>query len=155
MSRTSFVAALFLATMQTNAVTQDDLSIVTQLSSKPGNAGELFVFVGEQLSYESRVIDCDGCWVFDTWHTARYRVAEWIHGVPPGAELEFVVAEHAAMFPFGHSRYALVFVERQDDQLALVKYQQVPVYPTGDLSFASCGPLAQLSRFDPPIEASR
>jgi hypothetical protein len=116
-------------------------SIVMQRTSEAGHAGELYVFVGEQLSYESKNMDCgEDCWVFDSWYTARYRVAEWIHGVQPGPVIKFSVAEHASLVPFGHSRYALVFVERFDDALQLVKYQQVAVYPTTDGSFASCGP---------------
>jgi len=141
MFRTRLFAALLLAAGQTHVVANDDFSILMQPSSDPGNAGEIRVFVGEQMAYRPLNMECDRCWVFDTWHSARYRVAEWIHGVPPGAEVEFVVAEHAANVPFGHSRFALVFVERQGDRLALIKYQQVPVYPTEDLRFASCGPL--------------
>lgn len=137
----SLIALLLLAGLQTRAFAEDEYSILMQRYSEPGEAGELYVFVGEQQSYEPLDQSCERCWVFDTWHTARYRVAEWIHGFQPGTELEFDVAEHASMFPFGHSRYSLVFVERNNDGLALVKYQQEPVYPTEGLGFASCGPL--------------
>ena len=141
MSRARLVAALLVATSQAAAVAAQGTSIVMQRNSEPGDAGEVLVFVGEQLSYEPLDISCDGCLIFDSWHTARYRVVEGIHGVRPGEELEFAVAEHAILIPFGHSRFALAFVERRGDQLTLIKYQQVPVYPTRDLSFASCGPL--------------
>jgi len=141
MSHASLVAAWLLATAPAVVAAADDYSIVTQRVSEPGDAGEVLVFVGEQISYELLDLSCDDCWVFDTWHTARYRVTEAIHGVRPGEELEFNVAEHAILVPFGHTSYALAFVERHDNHLALVKYQQVPVYPTQDLSFASCGPL--------------
>lgn len=141
MSRTGLMAALLLGALASSGVAQDELYVVMQRSSEPGEAGEILVFVGEQLSYRSSDMSCENCWVFDSWHAARYRAIEWIHGVPPGAEIEFMVAEHAPLSPFGHSRYSLVFVERHDDQMQLVKYQQVPVYPTADGSFASCGPL--------------
>lgn len=117
-------------------------TIVMQAYSEPGESGEIVVFVGEQVDYAPKDVGCDGdCWVFDRWHTARYRVAAWIHGVPPGPEVVFSVAEHAPREPFGHSRYALVFLERFDDAWALVKYQQMPVHPTAGGGFASCGPL--------------
>ncbi|HEY9143174.1 MAG TPA: hypothetical protein VIM90_03985 [Arenimonas sp.] len=141
MSRPRFLAALLLSVLAPLSAAQDEMRILMQRSSEPPDAGEFFVFVGEYVDYQPLKIDCDNCWVFDTWHTARYRVAEWIHGVPPGPELTFDVAEHSVIVPFGHSRYALAFVERHGDELALVKYQQVPVYPTADGSFASCGPL--------------
>ncbi len=133
--------------MATGAVgaTEDDsgyVTILTQRSTEVDDAGEILVFVGEQVSYEAKTIDCGkDCWVFDTWHKARYRVAQWIYGIQPGDEIEFDVAEHAPKIPFGHSRYALVFVERFAGDLQLVKYQHVPVYPTVDGSFGSCGPL--------------
>lgn len=123
-------------------VADETYTIIQQRVSEPGDAGELFVFVGEHLSYEPKKMDCDDdCWVFDSWYTARYRVAQWIAGAPPGPELAFSVAEHSTTLPFGHSRYALVFVERHEDADALVKYQHMPVHPTADGGFASCGPL--------------
>ena len=134
------VIAAWLAVLAAAQVAEGS-SIVMQRASEVGHAGELYVFVGEQLSYKSKNMDCgEECWVFDSWYTARYRVAEWIHGVQPGPVIKFSVAEHASLIPFGHSRYALVFVERFEDELQLVKYQQVAVYPTTDGSFASCGP---------------
>lgn len=143
MLRTSVLAAWLAASAVTDVAAEDGYSIVMQQTSKPGEAGELHVFVGEQVSYESKDLDCgEDCWVFDSWHTARYRVVESIHGAPPGAVMQFSVAEHAVILPFGHSLYALVFVERVGDGFQLVKYQQVPVYPTTDGSFASCGPMS-------------
>ena len=141
MFRALLAAALFLAAATADAGANDELVIVMKSSSTPGKAGELFVFVGEHVSYRPLHMSCENCWVFDTWHRARYRVAEWIHGAPPGPEVEFDVAEHAVNEPFGHSRYALVFVEEHGEKLGLVKYMQVPVYPTADGGFASCGPL--------------
>lgn len=141
MSRFTQVAALLLATWAADVAAQDGTVFLMQRSSEPGEAKELFVFVGEYVSYKPLDMGCDDCIVFDSWHTARYRVAEWIHGVPPGPEIEFAVAEHATNVPFGHAQYSLVFIERYDDKFALVKYQQVPVYPTSDGSFASCGPM--------------
>jgi hypothetical protein len=142
--------ASWLATLAvTDVAAGDNYTIVMQGTSEPGDAVELHVFVGEQLSYEPKDFDCgEGCWVFDSWHAARYRVVEAIHGVPPGSVLTFDVAEHAVSVPFGHSRYALAFVERLGDNYQLVKYQQVPVYPTTDGSFASCGPLGRAAADD-------
>lgn len=141
MSRAILIAALLLTGATAGTAANDDMVIVMKSSGTPGKAGELFVFVGENVAYRPLELSCDNCWVFDTWHRARYRVAEWIHGAPPGPELEFDVAEHAVNLPFGHSRYALVFVEAHGEKLALVKYMQVPVYPTADGGFASCGPM--------------
>lgn len=140
MFRTGSVAALLLGALAAPVAAQEDLTILMQRHSEPGAAGEILVFVGEQVSYQPRAIACDGCWVFDEWHTARYGVVEWIHGVPPGPEIEFDVAEHSVLVPFGHSRYSLVFIERNDEQFQLVKYQHAPVHPTADGGFASCGP---------------
>lgn len=141
MSRAILIAAFLLTGAMAETAANDEMVIVMKSSGTPGKAGELFVFVGEHLSYRRLDLSCENCWVFDTWHTARYRVAEWIHGAPPGPELEFDVAEHAVNVPFGHSRYALVFVEDHGDKMGLVKYMQVPVYPTADGSFSSCGPM--------------
>lgn len=129
-----------------------DTTVVMKADSEPGEAGEMLVFVGEQVGYEPLDMSCgEDCWTFDDWHKARYRVAEWIHGVPPGPEIDFSVAEHSVTEPFGHSRYALVFVERTGDSFSLVKYQQVPVYPTADGSFASCGPYDDGETGAPPL----
>jgi hypothetical protein len=141
MTRKVLLVAMISALVSQHVLAEDGVSVVKQSHSEPGVSGELFVFIGEQLSYEPLDLSCDRCWVFDSWHTARYRVAKWIHGVAPADELEFSVAEHAVRVPFGHSRYALVFVEQVGDARTLVKYQQVPVYPTTDDGFASCGPL--------------
>lgn len=153
MSRFVLVAAVLLAIVAADVAAQESDVIVMQRSSEPGEAGELFVFVGEHVSYKPLDMGCDNCLVFDSWHTARYRVAEWIHGVPPGPEIEFSVAEHATNLPFGHAQYSLVFVERHDDAFALVKYQHVPVYPTSDGGFASCGPMwGHSSEPDEPLD---
>lgn len=145
-ARTIFRACLLLALLfpasPAPAAEDREFSILTQAASDPGEAGEILVFVGEQVAYEPLEMNCgEGCWVFDSWYTARYRVSQWIHGVPPGEEITFEVAEHAVIAPFGHSRFALVFVEKHGESLSLVKYQQVPVYPTAGGSFASCGPV--------------
>jgi hypothetical protein len=148
MSRAILIAALLLTGAVAEAAANDEMVIVMKSSGTPGKAGELFVFVGEHLSYRPLNLSCDNCWVFDSWYAARYRVAEWIHGAPPGPELEFDVAEHAVNVPFGHSGYALVFVEVLGEKMALVKYAQVPVYPTADGGFASCGPMGGAPRED-------
>jgi len=149
MSRIAVLAALIMTAMPSDVFAMDEISVVMKNSSEPGESGELFVFVGEQLSYELLDLSCDACLVFDTWHSARYSVAKWIHGVQPGNELTFSVAEHSSI-RFGHSRYSLVFVEAYDDDLSLVKYQQVPVYPTED-GFASCGPLDRPGDVSKPL----
>ena len=134
-----------------NESTLDEMTVVMKSSSEPGEAGELLVFVGEQLAYEPKVIECGNCMVFDSWYTARYRVVHRIHGVPPGDELTFSVAEHATRNPFGYSRFALVFVERFEDGYSLVKYTQKPVYPTIDGGFATCGPYWRPDNADAPL----
>lgn len=135
-------ASAIAAETEDDADGTDSFSVMMKGGSDPGDGTEIVAFVGEQIAYESMEFDCgEGCWVFDSWHKARYRISEWIHGVPQGPELEFTVAEHAVVVPMGHARHALVFVERLDDGWSLVKYQQVPVYPTADGGFASCGPL--------------
>ena len=147
------VLALALVASAAASFPANGFSVVMARSSDPGEAGELVVFVGEQLSYEDDTMDCgDDCWVFDRWHKARYRVAEWVHGVPPGAEIEFSVAEHAPMVPFGQSRHALVFLEKTDDGFMLVKYQDVSVHPAAGGSFASCGPVYEEDANAPPLE---
>lgn len=161
MLRITAVLASILALAASARADETGFSILMKGHSAPGKNGEILVFVGEHVSYERQALDCgEGCWVFDDWHTARYRVAKWIHGVPTGPELEFGVAEHAARVPFGHARFSLVFVERRGDALELVKYQAVAVHPTAEGGFATCGPLwgpaaeagAPLDPASPPLE---
>ena len=134
-----------------NESTLDEMTVVMKSSSEPGEEGELLVFVGEQISYQPQQFECDRCFVFDSWYTARYRVVHHIHGVPPDDELTFSVAEHATRSPFGYSRFALVFVERFENGYSLVKYTQKPVYPTIDGGFATCGPYWRPDNADAPL----
>jgi hypothetical protein len=75
----------------------------------------------------------------DALYTARYRIVERIAGDPPGAEIDFGVADHYGFPAFASRRYALLYVTIAPDGAWLQKYQGYALRRTLDGDWATCG----------------
>jgi hypothetical protein len=97
---------------------------------------DLIVFVGKKLSVTEQPAEEDS---LDGKFEARFRVLRRVFGHYDKPEITFTVYDHYGEPAFARYDTILMFVARYEGKLYHEKYQFLPVYPTANGRWASCG----------------